>query len=178
MNSIENGNVESHSQDFELESCSSQQGASDEDLGYFDKFASLGNHSTPRQNHKEKKFKCSECGKYFSRAKKLMKHLQRHLKDEASIGSHKECCRKTNRSARLQTHYAEVDSFRCSVCRKRFRKRSHLKIHLEEHIKKIYKCTVCLKRFKEDGNLRLHLQKHIDAAIQSGCAISDGDASH
>ena len=51
--------------------------------------------------------------------------------------------------------------YACTICKKAFKNKSHLKSHMVTHTKeKPYQCDLCFKRFGLKWNLRAHMIMH------------------
>ncbi|XP_034065741.1 zinc finger and SCAN domain-containing protein 12-like isoform X2 [Gymnodraco acuticeps] len=58
-------------------------------------------------------------------------------------------------------HSAGEKQFSCSVCKKSFKQRGHLKEHMIIHTgEKQFSCSVCKKSFKQRGHLKEHMRIH------------------
>lgn len=84
----------------------------------------------------ETRWKCDQCGKFFSRSGNLQRHLEIHAK-------------------RAKPH-------KCKDCGKCFTRINHLRRHCRIHSgDKPHKCGHCDKSFTRSDNMAAHLQLHM-----------------
>uniref|UniRef100_T1GYS2 C2H2-type domain-containing protein n=1 Tax=Megaselia scalaris TaxID=36166 RepID=T1GYS2_MEGSC len=102
---------------------------------------------------------CDQCGKSYSTAKALARHIETHS-DVKHICELCGLALKTSHS--LQNHmysHAEYYRYTCHYCGKGFRRSNSMKLHLMIHqALKPYKCRFCEKTFTDSAVSRSHMK--------------------
>ncbi len=116
----------------------------------------------PIADLKYSKFKCKECGKYFSTNSALKIH---HLKHQGVKFPCPKCDKVFTSPAYLYTHVKYVHSVTtlkpCPVCKKRVTDRNlstHLKLHDTD--REVFQCKQCDASFSAKSSLGEHLLRH------------------
>lgn len=126
------------------------------------------------RNHRQKAhveittFRCGFCTEVFTAEYALKMHLKQHPKEkpfECSV-CFKRFARKSSLSAHNRLHKSTESDFQCTICGKRFTWKSNLSAHLQLHLSKKFPCEVCLRVFKSMERLTQHQQKHADPENQ------------
>ncbi|XP_006869126.1 PREDICTED: zinc finger protein 420-like [Chrysochloris asiatica] len=111
----------------------------------------------------QKSYECKECGKVFTHASSLSKHLLTHTEERAFECKH---CGKafrlaSNLTRHIRTHTGERP-YKCKECHTAFRRASLL----TKHIRRIhsgerpYECKECGKTFIDASALTIHTRTH------------------
>ncbi|XP_064880950.1 uncharacterized protein LOC115137475 [Oncorhynchus nerka] len=110
---------------------------------------------------KEKRFRCSFCGKAFNFPQQVEIHQRMHTGEKPF--SCQLCRARFSRSSHLKRHqrvHTGEKPYSCPQCEKRFSHQHQLKMHLKIHTgERPFACIHCEKRFSERSYLRIHQQK-------------------
>ncbi|XP_029108989.1 zinc finger protein 135-like [Scleropages formosus] len=110
----------------------------------------------------EKQFKCTHCGRSFSRLTCLKIHQRSHTGEKPY--SCIECGRQFTQQKSLKTHlsvHTGERPFSCKLCGKRFSRQDNCTRHERFHSgKKPFSCKQCGKCFTLQSNLKTHQQIH------------------
>ncbi|XP_031619231.1 zinc finger protein 91 [Contarinia nasturtii] len=123
-----------------------------------------------RMHTNERIFKCDQCDMKFTRKANLKEHIQRiHLKMKKSKPNKPSSTAAANRLKQKSSsspYSNEQQLFGCSICEKRFRKKSLLEQHMHCHREMItvrsFKCPEqnCLFSGRSAAELRVHKSTH------------------
>ena len=111
-----------------------------------------------------KEFKCSYCGKIFTRKSNLKRHELIHTPENQFKCN--ACDKQFHRSDELKYHKSahelnEIHSFQCAICAKGFYVKNNLLRHERNHrAEKSHKCNNCSKSFIKRAELQRHEMIH------------------
>ncbi|XP_042649941.1 uncharacterized protein LOC104364205 [Tyto alba] len=116
----------------------------------------------PRSSSGEKEHKCPECGKFFTCARNLNRHLRLHTGEKPF--KCQDCGKSFRDSTNLISHqntHMKEKPFLCTTCGKRVSSRSCLIKHQRIHMrKKQFSCSQCVRTFSRRSDLLYHQQAH------------------
>lgn len=141
---------------------------------------------TTTVNETEYFFECFECHKQFSRMQSLKKHLNLHsgIKYKCPVitcnrifaqrtyvmdhlvtihGYKKTSSVRTKIQATFDYFVSEsrnITSFECYLCKKEYRTKVRLSVHMKNHLFGPYLCGQCGLIFKSRDTLRHHMERH------------------
>ena len=126
------------------------------------------------ENHKKRvhvlrKFECVICSSKFKTNPDLNKHRRGHTKEKAKCDD----CGKMVRNIVLHKKVHGNRDFKCNICEKDYKRKSHLSAHTErQHGKEVMKpCGICAKTFPTAQNLRIHTELvHMKRSVNA-CTI-------
>ena len=103
----------------------------------------------------EKPFKCTVCGKGFTRKGALNWHSSPQEKAYLCTVCGKRFAKESCLTEHTRIHTGEKP-IQCSFCDKRFARKSGLRSHIKLHMVKEYECSKCGKQFVHKSNLKYH----------------------
>ena len=124
--------------------------------------------------HKDAEYPCSDCGKCFTKAKKLRMHIERaHIKPIKCDKCFKSFGTKRGlkhhiviiHSNKVKPVWTEADEiFKCDICNDTFRTMLLLKghvqrVHDESNMAKPFQCSICYKHFSSEERLDHHFAR-------------------
>ncbi|XP_057612804.1 myoneurin isoform X3 [Chionomys nivalis] len=115
------------------------------------------------QRYSKTKPMCNTCGKVFSEASSLRRHMRIH-KGVKPYVCHL-CGKAFTQCNQLKTHvrtHTGERPYKCELCDKGFAQKCQLVFHSRMHHgeEKPYKCDVCNLQFATSSNLKIHARKH------------------
>nr|XP_033933533.1 zinc finger and BTB domain-containing protein 24-like [Pseudochaenichthys georgianus] len=118
--------------------------------------------SDSRPSAREKRFRCSQCGKENCSKIHLIRPMNTHTRGKPFSCS--VCNNSFTQKSSLQTHmkiHTGERPFSCSVCNNSFTQKGGLKRHMIIHTgEKPFSCSVCEKSLTHRGDLNRHMRIH------------------
>ena len=108
---------------------------------------------------KSKKLNCNQCDKKFNNNNSLIRHLSVHERKKVTKKTKSDDLGFTNDSKSTQKRFA------CQQCGKCYTKKDNLKDHVNRHLGLVIShcCTQCKKEFRQKSTLNMHIQqKHLN----------------
>ncbi|XP_060098461.1 myoneurin isoform X3 [Heteronotia binoei] len=122
---------------------------------------SLGEELDPK--YPKAKPVCNTCGKVFSEASSLRRHMRIHKGVKPYVCQL--CGKAFTQCNQLKTHvrtHTGEKPYKCELCDKGFAQKCQLVFHSRMHHgeEKPYKCDACNLQFATSSNLKIHARKH------------------
>ncbi len=111
------------------------------------------------QSSKHSRYTCEACGKTFQYRSQLDIHYTSEKKFKCSE-CHKYYCSKHTLEKHIKTIHRRCVNYPCSLCEKSFTSQGHLNRHIKDvhEKKKTFTCTVCKKTFAQKANCQFHIR--------------------
>ncbi|XP_042312462.1 myoneurin isoform X2 [Sceloporus undulatus] len=115
------------------------------------------------QKYSKAKPVCNTCGKVFSEASSLRRHMRIHKGVKPYVCQL--CGKAFTQCNQLKTHvrtHTGEKPYKCELCDKGFAQKCQLVFHSRMHHgeEKPYKCDACNLQFATSSNLKIHARKH------------------
>ena len=114
-------------------------------------------------------FECDFDGKIFTTRNKLHRHMYYHqLKVKCKL------CQVEVLPIAIKRHmissHQNEKKFQCKICKKYYKTKYALKIHIQNHDKK-FKCQICFKLLPDPGHLNTHIKNYHENPGNFECEI-------
>ena len=116
-------------------------------------------------NKCHKDHKCESCGKTFTDARNLKRHI--HIIHEGRKNHKCKSCGKSFSQSHHLKHHIQVihdghKDFKCESCDKSFSTKQQLEIHIKVvHKKQLdFECHICGKKFGHKQEMQMHVERH------------------
>lgn len=114
--------------------------------------------------HLQGLFTCPDCGLSFGSRAALSGHTRIHGQKVVVC----EVCGKTSSGQKAASDHTRTHTkpYPCSICDRRFSKKSQLDRHSRTHDSELYRCKVCDRSFSNAGLLSNHENTHMEKAFR------------